>query len=192
MQTTFEQTRGTISATVDGLNGAVLNEILDASHQIDDMVQQIVAAVDAASDQECAAQANDGGDWGDDIAFSGQELSQCSQLADISAEALPTAVFYILEEAQRQSVTVQNIVVNGFIDWNPLEPVAQLSAIIDGRLNGIETEFNQLVAEELRVGLEGITETRSEIEAAAEACLARAVEQLMMNGNAILMNLQEC
>jgi hypothetical protein len=190
MQTTFEQSRGTVSQTIDTLNRVVLDGIIDASRQIDDMIQQVFLAEDDATNPECAQLAT--ASWYDDIVASGQEISQCSQTADTSAGGLTTSLFEILEEAQRQSVTVQNMVVNGFIDWNPLDPVQQLSAIIDGRLNEVEGEFNRSTAVELQEGLEEMNEKRGEIEEQVQDCLEMAVERLLSSGNVLLEILQEC
>jgi hypothetical protein len=98
----------------------------------------------------------------------------------------------ILEEAEIQSITVQNIVVNGFIDWNPLEPVIDLSLIIDGRLTVIGADFDERTAGDLRDGLARITSGRDEIEEEVRECLEVVVDRIVNNGNEVLSSLGEC
>lgn len=191
MQGTFDNVRFIMSDELTVTNGNALNYTVRALDDIEEIrveVNDFFAGL--TGDSECISL--NAANWELEVHASGDSISACANSADVQIETMTNNVYNILDAAQKTSTDMQNIVVNGFIGWNPFDSADPLQGLIDTKLNDIYVKWYGETVPALEVVLEVVVQSSSIIPSEVNVCLLSIIQGVQASSDLIKETASEC
>ncbi|XP_035906994.1 uncharacterized protein LOC118509873 [Anopheles stephensi] len=191
MENTFDDIRSQMSDQLVELNRQLIARMNEALEEIEDVREDTEAFVgDSSAPGTCVdvVVAN----WGNEIEWVGQALSNCASRANLEITARTADVHAALEAAQVASTELQNIVVRGFIDWNAIDYTEELSDIVGAQIEDREDYFHRITHPNLNRVLQTIADLDDNLLPEIVTCVQRGVERFSNYGQVIRDTLSFC
>lgn len=191
MQGTFDNVRFIMSDELTVTNGNALNYTVRALENIEEVrvaTNDFFAGL--TGDSACIDVI--GGTWELELDTAGDGISACANSADITIETMTNNVYNILEASQKTSTDLQNIVVDGFIGWNPIDSPADLSVVIEAKLLEIYANWNAEAVPALEVALNEIVQSSSIIPSQVNVCLLSVVQSVELLSETVKEAASQC
>lgn len=177
MQGTFDNVRFIMSDELTVTNGNALNYTVRALDEIEESrVETNDFFAGLTGDSECIEAIS--ARWETELDTAGDSISACANTADLSIETMTNNVYTILEASQKISTDLQNIVVDGFIGWNPIDAPDALSIVIDAKLTEIYTNWYAETVPALEAALDVVVQSSSVIPSEVNVCVFAVVESI--------------
>lgn len=189
---TFDNTRFMMADELAKINRAIVDDLSLGLTAIDVIRVEGALIIDAnqIENNNCVALATNA--WVADIANAGYEISNCAAGGLVSLSQLSNRVHDIIESNQHVSTELQNIVVNGFADWNPITSVEALSQIIETRINEHYARYNSEIVSALQIALADIFNNEFVIPDRARQCAEDAVRHFYSEAKIVVDTLELC
>lgn len=191
MQGTFDNVRFIMSDELTVTNGNALNYTVRALDDIEETRVEVTNFLTGLTgDSECISQI--AANWEIELDTAGDSISACANSADLSIETMTTNVYNILEASQKTSTDLQNIVVDGFIGWNPIDSPDALSGVIDAKLNTIYENWYAETVPALEAVLEVVVQSSSIIPSEVNVCVLSIIQTIEASSETVKETAEEC